>query len=491
MIWIIFTSILFISYPVAITAQDKEPEFDAEYEKTAQLIVMLRTHYDGIEEFGAGIIFGRQKNRLLIATAYHILHRGTLQPEKIHASLKAMPGKFLEATLLKHSDESGLDLAVIALDDLEKEGLNVCSLTFDHLGKPRDLKRKDSVYSVGNPNGVAWARSLEADKVSQVSGDEIVFQSLFITSGHSGGALLDKNAALVGMTIADQPPFGRAISIDAVLKKIRFWGYPVQLIPVLPEGFVPLHFAADSGDVDAIKNILSVCESNVNQPDDHEATPLHYAANNGSVEAMSLLLKAGAEKDNRDADGDTPLYWALQKDNVQAVELLIKAGAKINIKNRDGRIAVHWARSLKALKLLIQAGGDVNALDNYAFTPLQNAATANDIGRIEFLLTQGADVNKGNEYGNTPLINAVKNQSEEATKILIGAGAKVNVKGTFGYTPLMTATIGQWKAGVITLLKAGADIHAVNESGYTCLGLAVSHGYPEMATLLRSLGAEH
>lgn len=487
----IFKISILIGCPALVLAQDSEPDFDTEFEKTAQLIVMLKADYDGTEEFGAGIIFGREKSRLLIATASHILHRGTVEPEKILVNLKALPDKVLKATLLKRSDEGGLDLAVIAINELEKEGLDVCSIPFDRLGQPTALKRKDSVYSVGNPNGVPWAISVEPDKISQILGDDIVFQSSFITSGHSGGALVDKNAAIVGMTIADQPPFARAMSIAAVLKKVRGWGYPVQLIPVLPDGIVPLHFAADSGDIDAIKNILNVCGSNVNETDSHNATPLHYAAHNGSIDAISLLLEGGAKKDIRDADGDTPLYWALQEDNVHAVELLIKTGAKINIKNLDGRVGVHWARSLATLKLLIQAGGDVNTSDNYGFTPLQNAATVNDIEQIKFLLNAGADVNKGNEYGNTPLINAVKNQSSEATKILIAAGANVNAKGTFGYTPLMTATIGEWKPGVTMLLKAGADIHATEESGYTPLGLAISHGYPEMATLLRSLGAEY
>ena len=66
----------------------------------------------------------------------------------------------------------------------------------------------------------------------------------------------------------------------------------------------------------------------------------------------------------------------------------------------------------------------------------------------------------------------------------------MNAKGTFGYTPLMDATIGQWKKGIIILLKAGADIEAVNDSGYTPPGLATSHGYPEIADLLHSLGAK-
>ncbi|MEO6330208.1 MAG: trypsin-like peptidase domain-containing protein, partial [Ginsengibacter sp.] len=280
-----FTHLVFylgmiVMYPSMLIAQDSEPDFDVALEKTAQLIVMLKADYDGVDEFGAGIIFGRQKDRLLIATAYHILHRGASKSGRIFISLKALPDKFLEATLLKHSDDGGSDLAVIQVNNLATQGFNVCSLSFDRLGNVADLKRRDSVYPVGNPNGVPWAIPPEADKVSQINGNSIVFQSAFISSGHSGGGLLDKNATLVGMTIADQPPFGRVISIDAVLKQVKLWGYPVQLGSVLPEGIKPLHAAAEKGDSNAIKNLLEICGGNVNATDSHSATPLHYAAHN-------------------------------------------------------------------------------------------------------------------------------------------------------------------------------------------------------------------
>ncbi len=489
---IILVAVLWLAcLPVLLFAQDEEEDFDTEFEKTAQLIVMLRASYDGVEEFGSGIIFGRRKDQLLIATAWHILHRGALTPQKISVSFKKFPDKNFEGKLLQHGSENGLDLAVLEVGGLAAKGVNVCDISFDRLGITDELKRRDSVYPVGNPNGVGWAITPEPDKISEIKGNNIVFQSSSISSGHSGGALLNKDACLVGMIVADQPPFGRVLNIDSILKQVRRWNYPVQLMPVLDYQTNALHWFAYNGDVEGIKNVLEICGGNVNVKDEHESSPLHYAAGLGKVAAITMLLKSGANINAVDADGNTPLHYSLKEEKWETAKLLVKAGAKLTIKDHDGRIAAYWANKAEILKYFIDSGIDVNAPDNYGFTFLQNAAAAGDVERIKLLLKAGSKVNQANEYGATPLINAVKRQSEEAMNLLLKAGAHPNVKATFGITPLMTATIGQWKTGVITLLKAGADLNAIDDSGYTSLGLAISHGYPEMATLLRSLGAKN
>ncbi|MEY2470153.1 MAG: hypothetical protein QOF21_2851 [Actinomycetota bacterium] len=57
----------------------------------------------------------------------------------------------------------------------------------------------------------------------------------------------------------------------------------------------------------------------------------------------------------------------------------------------------------EGLRLAVELGFDVNAMDSY--TPLHHAAAADDVSTIEFLLAHGAtslDV-KDDEYGATPL----------------------------------------------------------------------------------------
>lgn len=475
----------------AVSAQEEDAgDFDAGFERTAKIVVMIKADYDGVDEFGAGIIFGRQKDRLLIATAWHVIHRGTMVPQKILVTFRSMPGKDFEARVLKNGGDNGLDLAVIAVDNLAGSGFKVCDVEFDCLRRKDEIKRRDSVYPVGNPSGVAWALTPDPDKISQLSKNDIVFQSSAISSGHSGGALLNKDAYLLGMITADQPPFGKALHIDSLTKHLKLWGFPVLLMPSLNSVLTPLHWYANIGDVEAIKNDLEVCGGGVAARDKRKSIPLHYAAHLGSIQAITILLKAGSDINAVDADGDTPLHWAMQAKKWEAAKYLTTAGAKLTIKNRDGRTPIHWAFKPDILKFFIDAGIDVNTQDSYGYTLLQAAAKSGDIDRINMLLKAGADVNLANEYGHTPLINAVENKDEQAMKIFLKAGAKVNVHGTFGNTPLMIATNRIWRTGVITLIKAGADIEALDEGGYTALGRASRNRNEEMVKLLISLGAK-
>ena len=50
------------------------------------------------------------------------------------------------------------------------------------------------------------------------------------------------------------------------------------------------------------------------------------------------------------------------------------------------------AERLEVVKLLVQAGEDVNAADNYGITPLMVAANMGEVPIIQYLIDQGADL---------------------------------------------------------------------------------------------------
>ncbi|MBR0257555.1 MAG: ankyrin repeat domain-containing protein, partial [Synergistaceae bacterium] len=62
-----------------------------------------------------------------------------------------------------------------------------------------------------------------------------------------------------------------------------------------------------------------------------------------NTEAVKILLNAGANVNDRDNDGKTPLIHAAGRWNADTVNVLIDAGADVNMKDNDGRKAFDYA----------------------------------------------------------------------------------------------------------------------------------------------------
>ncbi len=501
---------------------DVDLYFQKNMEHTPFLVAMISAEYDGIPEFGAGIIFGRSKDKIFIATASHVIHRGNIQPQNIQVKLKQLPGKIFKPSILKIAGEEGLDLAVLSIDDVSKQGINSCLLPFAHLATTSDLERGDGVYCLGNPNGVAWSISVDPDKMVRVEKNEIVFQSLFINKGHSGGALLDEDANIIGMTTSDEPPFGRALTIDVILKKAKAWGYPVQL--AFPEDdSIALIAAVQRKDISAIKKLLSSCaDPNVIDDEDGEYfTPLLHAARAGNpaitalllssganpnflsgkkesplmlaideedVETAKLLLHAGADLNVMDEDGYNPLCYAIHKNNVGLVKLLIQAKAPVN-KNYNTQVApLHLAvlnRNAELVKLLAEAGANVNEKDEDGLSLLSYATGHADITITDLLRSYGAKANASEKIENFPRIaQAIQSNNITIVQQTIATGAKAEPDMLYG--PVSEGKTDMMKV----LVKATNNINSLLErTGESLLHLAVASKNVDMVKLLVTNGA--
>lgn len=441
-----------------------------------RLVVMISAELNDSPVVGAGVVFARGPGKVYVTTANHVVRRGSAVARNLKVTLKDNPSVALNAELLSHFDAAS-DVAVLAADTRGIKDLDTCLWFLFQLSDARELKRGEVVYAVGNPNGFGWGTSVSPEFVAQVEQNRIMFQSTFLSPGHSGGALLDKEWRLVGMIQGDQPPYGSALILSNALEQIRRWGYLVELYQPNQKFESVLEEAIAGGDLNVARQIVANCP-NVNAQGFRMRTPLNIALRYEQVGAVKFLIESGADVNavtadvnafNAEKDSETPLQIASFLGNIETVKVLLAAGAS------------------------------VSARDGHDWTPLHSAASGGGREVIDLLCKHGADANAvaRRAVGRTPLHIAAGKKQLEAVNALLACGAKVDARDDSAWTPLHWAADTLQPAMVRTLLAAGADVNAKTDGmmgNRTPLGLVLvrggQQGNRELQDLLRSHGGK-
>jgi len=191
--------------------------------------------------------------------------------------------------------------------------------------------------------------------------------------------------------------------------------------------------------------------------------PCHFAASLGNVDMLELLLSKGADKNERDREGNCPLVWIIANDGAEELmEALVDHGASVNVQNFVGESPLYLAvqRSLHdKVNYLLENGADVAVRNLDGATPLHAAAAAGDEEIISLLVKYGAFVNAVDDEGDSPLHWAVRESQAEAACLLGQLGADPHLKNEDDESPLdLAACLGELgMAKSLTQTKASLD----------------------------------
>lgn len=149
--------------------------------------------------------------------------------------------------------------------------------------------------------------------------------------------------------------------------------------------------------------------------------------------------------------------------------------AVIHSLNRNGDSQI-WP--VEVMKMIINAGGDVNAENKYGKTALFIATEENAVDHIRLLASKGANMNAVNQRGETALIDFMSDDkvTDETLMTLIDSGADVNYVSAKrnNLTPLIAAVKEERIKVVEHLLKHGANPDMVVKNGRTALMFAIT-----------------
>ncbi|MDE3164504.1 MAG: ankyrin repeat domain-containing protein, partial [Acidobacteriota bacterium] len=137
------------------------------------------------------------------------------------------------------------------------------------------------------------------------------------------------------------------------------------------------------------------------------------------------------------AAANRAFYLPIRNGDLAALRTLIPTPGP-NARDARGNSPLMYAAALgnlESMRLLLEAGGDPNAANDFGATPLMWCA--GDAAKVRLLLDHGANVNARSRLGRTPLLAAaVYDGATEAARLLIGKGAGVDARDESGMTVL-------------------------------------------------------
>ena len=210
--------------------------------------------------------------------------------------------------------------------------------------------------------------------------------------------------------------------------------------------------------------------------------------------ALTFIVGSGEDVNGRTGIKlQAPLHVAAAQGAVDIVQLLLASGSRVDVRDVNGCTAMHLAaelgtdRHMAAVRLLFEAGADVNAANCLQKSPLHLAA----VGGPHFepghkLLPTGAGADGGDEAaaaaggaagageGAPPHSGpgGTADGNHAVIVLLSKLGANLEAVDLEGNTPLIAAARRGNHLGVQTLLNLGARCYAQNIRGHTALHAA-------------------
>ncbi|KAJ0165890.1 Ankyrin repeat and death domain-containing protein 1A [Colletotrichum tanaceti] len=302
----------------------------------------------------------------------------------------------------------------------------------------------------GNTDAVAYLADLWADQLQNDS-----FDSSWIFTAH--------------LAIEDSPglPSERKDALRSMISRSSAGMDAIN---------TPLHSAAAQTDLAPIQQAVKSQPWAMNQPNHCGETPLNVAVRLGNLDGVRELVRLGCDVNQRDGFGYTPLIEAARYGHVAMVQWLLDADCTVDAKGSYGHTALHFAAqvnhesSTQPLRILLSAGASVTVTGSDGNSVMHRLAISGAPkavlgGTLRLLLDAGADLEACNSQGRTPLEVATIDKNLVGIQCLVEAGANTTTSNVIQFAALHSGC--EELVYLDSLLLSGINLGSVDKEGDT------------------------
>jgi len=185
---------------------------------------------------------------------------------------------------------------------------------------------------------------------------------------------------------------------------------------------ISLYLAVQRGDIDQIERHI-YWKTDINTVFPNGYYPIHQAAEKGRIIIIKLLVKNGVEVNQPAQNGRTAIALAILNGRIQAAEILIKAGAQFDASKLLLEAAKIEANDRDVVRFLVKSGADTESTNDIGDTPLLTSIRTANHRLAAHLIEQGAHVNAQDREGRYALSIAEERGAIDIYQTLLRNGA--------------------------------------------------------------------
>jgi ankyrin repeat protein len=197
------------------------------------------------------------------------------------------------------------------------------------------------------------------------------------------------------------------------------------------DSFTRLHQCVLKLTAESLETLLADPRLDINETDSLGRTALHMATYLCDIQAIDLLIRHNANHEIEEYAGKSPLRVAATVGWAEGTSLLANISTDLEQRGDFGCTILHdvcFQGHAHIVKLLLDAGANMEAMNDLLETPLRHAVVGNQVEVLKVLHERGAAFTMCDNIGCTAFHDAILVNSHPCLEFLLGLHVRVDQK---------------------------------------------------------------